>query len=101
MKTWKQIKNEARFSPEDIEDIKRLREEAEAEQLAFSIADLRKALKVTQVQLAERTGKSQGGISQIENANDHYLSTIKQMVEALGAELEVNAVIDGERLPLS
>ena len=39
-------------------------------------------------------------MSQLENQSDLYLSTLKRYIEALGGELEVVAVFDGERIEI-
>jgi hypothetical protein len=39
-------------------------------------------------------------VSQLENQSDLYLSTLKRYIEALGGELEVAAVFDGERIEI-
>jgi non-homologous end joining protein Ku len=51
---------------------------------------------VTQVQLAERLGKSQGNISELERRDDVYLSSLREYVEALGGRLEIAAVFEEE-----
>jgi ribosome-binding protein aMBF1 (putative translation factor) len=64
---------------------------------AGRLADLRTSRGVTQVELAERLGKSQGNISDLERRDDVYLSSLREYVEALGGRLEVAAVFDEER----
>ena len=64
---------------------------------ALGLAAIRSNRQVTQVQLAARLGKSQGNISEMERRTDVYLSSLREYVEALGGELEVNAVFAGKR----
>lgn len=64
---------------------------------ALGLSAIRSSRQVTQVQLAARLGKSQGNISEMERRTDVYLSSLREYVEALGGELEVNAVFAGER----
>lgn len=56
--------------------------------------ELRKARGVTQVDVAERLGVSQGNISELERRDDLFLSTLRGYVGALGGRLEVRAVFD-------
>ena len=54
-----------------------------------TLQQLRKARDRTQVELAERWGKDQVSISQIEKRADMLLSTLRSYVEAMGGELNV------------
>ena len=64
---------------------------------ALGLAGIRAERQVTQVELAARLDRSQGNISELERRSDVYLSSLREYVEALGGELEVNAVFDGKR----
>lgn len=64
---------------------------------ALGLARIRTERRVTQVELAGRLDRSQGNISELERRSDVYLSSLREYVEALGGELEVNAVFDGKR----
>lgn len=55
----------------------------------LSLQELRKALAVTQVQVAKSLGKRQGEISRIEQRGDLLLSTLRDYVQSLGGELEL------------
>ena len=55
----------------------------------MSLRELRKALGLTQVQLAQGLGKGQHEISRIEQRGDMLLSTLAGYVEAMGGELEL------------
>lgn len=50
---------------------------------------LRLALLLTQKQLAESLGVSQGAISKMENQSDMLISTLQRIIEAMGGELEL------------
>jgi DNA-binding Xre family transcriptional regulator len=63
---------------------------------ALALADLRRSRHVTQVQLAEELGISQGNVSRLEGRSDVYLSTLRSYVQALGGHLEIAAVFDDE-----
>jgi hypothetical protein len=68
---------------------------------ALGLARIRAERHVTQVQLAARLDRSQGNISELERRSDVYLSSLREYVEALGGELEVSAVFDGDRRPIA
>lgn len=52
---------------------------------ARGLADIRKASKLTQQQLAQLLGTDQGTISKIERRDDLLLSTLRQYLAATGA----------------
>lgn len=60
---------------------------------AHSLADFRKASKMTQLQVAARLETDQGTVSKIERRGDLLLSTIRQYLAATGC---VNARIVAE-----
>jgi len=93
---WEDVRRRHR-TPEQI---RRVDEAVEKELLEMNLAELRKSLGATQVQLAEATGMSQPEISVAEKRSDHLLSTLRRYVEALGGELEVTAVVGGKRVRL-
>ena len=74
-----------------IDAVKRAMADAER------LAEIRTSRGMTQVELAERLGKSQGGVSELERRDAVYLSSLRDYVEALGGRLEVAAVFDEER----
>lgn len=55
----------------------------------LSLQGLRKALAVTQVEVARTLGKRQDEVSRIEQRGDLLLSTLRDYVESLGGELEL------------
>jgi DNA-binding XRE family transcriptional regulator len=54
----------------------------------LTLRELRKALGLTQVEVARGLGKGQHEISRIEQRGDMLLSTLSSFVGALGGELE-------------
>ena len=52
---------------------------------------LRKALALTQEQVAQELGIGQAAVSRLERRPDMYLSTLRRFVEAMGGELEMRA----------
>jgi DNA-binding XRE family transcriptional regulator len=57
----------------------------------MTLRELRKALKVTQVQLAKKLGVNQEQVSRSEKRADIHLSTLKRSVEAMGGTLTLIA----------
>jgi transcriptional regulator with XRE-family HTH domain len=55
----------------------------------LSLRDLRKALQLTQSDVARRLKKGQDAVSRIEQRDDLLLSTLQSYVAAMNGELEV------------
>ncbi len=64
---------------------------------AMPLAELRKAMGMTQVELAAKLEVAQGNVSKVEHAADMYLTTLRKYVEALGGELRLTARFGGGR----
>lgn len=64
---------------------------------SLPLAEIRKAVGLTQAQLANGLDQGQGSVSKIENAADMYLSTLRKFIEALGGELVITASFPGGR----
>jgi len=65
------------------------------------LADVRRALNLTQVQLAQNLEMTQSQVSRIENQSDMFLSTIASYLEAMGGHLELVGVFEGGvRVPI-
>ena len=67
----------------------------------MSLADLRRELGITQVELATAADMAQSQVSALENRDDHLVSTLRRCVRALGGELEVIAVVGEKRVKLA
>ncbi len=52
---------------------------------------LRRARKLSQVQLAELLNIKQGSVSKLERRTDLYISTLRRYIEAMGGELTLQA----------
>lgn len=80
-----------------------IREEADRLiEVNSTLAALRKALNLTQSELAERLGSSQVSIAQLEKRSDIRLSTLQSYVQALGGHLKVNVEFsDGRSVELN
>jgi hypothetical protein len=70
---------------------KRVQERANAEYQALALAELREAQDLTQVQLAKKLKIDQGAVSKIERRADMYLSTLRNVIHAMGGKLELTA----------
>ncbi|MCT9000417.1 helix-turn-helix domain-containing protein [Chelativorans intermedius] len=65
------------------------------------IAELRKALKVSEQELAALLGKSQGAVAQLEQRSDMKISTLRETIEALGGHLQLIAEFSAGQVRLS
>jgi len=70
---------------------KRVEERVDAEYRALGLAELREAQDLTQVHLAEKLGIDQGAVSKLERRTDMYLSTLRNVIQAMGGQLELTA----------
>jgi DNA-binding XRE family transcriptional regulator len=73
---------------------RRITVEARAAELIaeeLSLQELRKAMRLTQVELADRLGVRQDTISRLEQRADMLLSTLQSYVEAMGGRLAIVA----------
>jgi predicted transcriptional regulator len=96
-RTWKSVKSE-RLTPVAA---RRVRARAEQEIRALTLKELRSGLAVTQVELAATAEMTQSELSRLESRADHRVSSLKRYVEALGGELEITAIIGGQRVKLT
>jgi DNA-binding XRE family transcriptional regulator len=84
---WSELK--ARMSPE----AQRKANSLTADMLTkMPLEHLRAARQMTQVNLAQVLGVNQSAVSKLEKRTDMYLSTLRSYIEAMGGELEIQAV---------
>ena len=78
----------ARLSPEA-----RAKAEAEARLLGaeMDLAEVRRALKLSQEEIGQTLQIQQGSVAKIEKRADMYVSTLRRFIEAMGGELEIVA----------
>jgi hypothetical protein len=57
-----------------------------------TLSELRRALGLTQAQLAEMLDLGQGDISRLERRRNLYLNTLARFVEATGGRLRITAI---------
>jgi DNA-binding XRE family transcriptional regulator len=80
---------QAKMTPES-----RARSEAKAQAMIGEMAldELREALDLTQAQLAAVLKVNQSAISKLERRTDMYVSTLRNIIVAMGGKLEIRAV---------
>lgn len=98
---FSELSAEARRDPVRRARIDAARTRTLEEIARYRLSELRKALGVTQVELAELIGKSQSAISQIESGEIGLsLDVLRAIVAELGGTLEVAAVFNDRRVLL-
>ncbi len=81
--------------------------ERNEQQPVMTLKELRNEHGLSQQELADAMGASQPGVLKAENAPDPQLSTVRRYIEGIGsaanvaASLEIVAVIDGRRYPIT
>jgi predicted transcriptional regulator len=67
--------------------------EAEAVRLGehMDLAEVRRALKLSQDEIAQTLQIGQGSVAKIEKRTDMYVSTLRRFIPAMGGELEIVA----------
>jgi transcriptional regulator with XRE-family HTH domain len=84
------------------ESITRSRKKAIEEIAAMELSELRDALKVTQVDLAERMKVSQAAISKLEKRNRNiHVDQLRSIVSAMGGNLIIIADFEDRKVELS
>lgn len=90
-KSYRDLHDRVLERPGAIQRLNALREETLKE---IGLYELRRALEVSQEDLAAELEISQSAISQLERSDDLKLSTLRRYLEKLGARLELVAVFD-------
>jgi predicted transcriptional regulator len=95
---WRDVR--ARKLPAD--ELEKIDREVAREVLEMDLRELRELAGLTQAELAEKIDVNQATVSKLEREQfEARLAAIKRVVEALGGELEVTAVIKGKRVRLA
>ncbi len=68
--------------------------------MALSLNDLRAARNMVQQTLADELGVTQASVSKMLQRDDLLLSSLRDLIEAMGGELEVRARFEDETIPL-
>lgn len=71
------------------------------ERKSATLAQVRRAIGLTQTQLAEELGIAQGDVSKIERRENLRLSTLARFIEATGGHLRIVAVYDDAEIDLA
>ena len=87
---------ESKMSPEAQSKAK-----AKAMMADMLLSEIRKAIGLTQEELAESLGVKQPTLSRLESQGDMQISTLRRLVHALGGELEIIARLPGGEIRLS
>ena len=95
-RNFKELRN--RMSPASQA---RAREKATRYRAEMAINELREARQLTQESLAEILGVNQSAISKLEKRTDMYLSTLKNIVKAMGGTLRIEAVFPDGKVEIS
>ena len=87
----------ARMSPEaqSAADVEARRLGAE-----MDLAEVRRALKFSQDELAQTLQIGQGSVAKIEKRTDMYVSTLRRFIEAMGGELDIVARFPGHSVKI-
>ncbi len=94
--SYKEVR-EAKLSPQERRRSRTLTERALAQ---MELAELREAMRITQVELAKRLRITQATLSRLERGRDPKFTTLRNFVRALGGRLEVRAVFSGRVVTL-
>jgi predicted transcriptional regulator len=57
----------------------------------MALAEVRKAMSLTQVDLAKELHIKQAALARLENRTDMYISSLRKYITALGGELDIVA----------
>ena len=101
MKRFEDLEAKVMADPDRRERVERERAKVVAEQVRDALGELRRVRQLTQVELSRTMQRPQSTISRIEREGDMLLSTLAAYVEALGGHLEINAVVDNQRIALT
>lgn len=102
-KKFADLVKDRRGDPEYEKRVAKIQAEFDAEQLVWTLHQIRTELGVTQEQLAERLGTTQGAVSQALSRPTAATSieTVARVVEALGGKLSIHVDIGEHHLTLA
>jgi DNA-binding transcriptional regulator YiaG len=69
----------------------RIKKKIKQLQQDMALAEVRKAMSLTQVDLAEMLHIKQAAVARLENRTDMYISSLRKYITALGGELDIVA----------
>ncbi|MGF9692647.1 XRE family transcriptional regulator [Rhizobium sp. 0TCS1.26] len=80
------------------------RAQAEEEALRLGeemhLADVRRALKLSQEDIAQTLQIGQSSVAKLEKRADMYVGTLRRFIEAMGGELEITARFQGRSIKI-
>ena len=97
-KSFKDLRGKGKLSKADL---KRIDNDVEREVIEMTLREMREELGLTQAQLAKALEMIQPDISRLERRDDHLISTLRKVVEAMGGELEVTAKFGTKRFKVA
>ena len=89
---------ETKMRPESLARAKARAREMMAEML---LAEVRKAVGLTQEEVAASLGIKQPTLSRLESQGDMHISTLRRLIRALGGELEIVVHMPGGDIRLT
>ena len=66
----------------------------------MDLAELRRARRLSQEELAQVLDVGQASIAKLEKRTDMYVSTLRRFVEAIGGDLEIVAKFPDHSIPI-
>lgn len=72
----------------------------EAARLAIGLKDLQAVAGILQTELARSLGVSQSAVSRRLGRDDMLVSTLREIIEAMGARLKLVVEVDGQEVPI-
>jgi len=87
----------AKMSPEARA---RATEKALALRREMDLAELRRALRLSQEELAATLQVGQAAVAKLEKRTDMYVSTLRRFIEAMGGELRIVARFPDHEVPI-
>lgn len=105
-KNWNAIKTIMEADPDHERLMAEARQATADHEAAYfrGLAEVRRARRLTQEELAEALGVNQASVSKIERGHerhaDLYLSTLRRFIEAMGGELRLVAVFPDSEIPI-
>jgi predicted transcriptional regulator len=78
----------------------RIDTKAELASREMDLAEVRRALKLSQEELADTLGVGQAAVAKLEKRTDMYVSTLRRFIEAMGGDLEIVARFPGHSVTI-
>ena len=100
-KQFRELTKQARRDPQRVKRIEEAKARVLDEHASYRLAELRKALDVTQVELGELIGKSQSAVSQLETGEIGLsLEMLRSIATRLDGRVEISAAFEDRRVLL-